>query len=1053
MLAKRQTVQGASTGLMFETTTIGVPPLGGGSGLARARAGATWTAGWWPQALRVRTGRRPRRARRSLPAWLWVALFVALLLGAGLRYEIRSSALQSWLFSGYASRLSYTVGQGPSSRIVFPKGGPLDERHGHTRLPRFRRRLESAGYRVTEQAEFSPLLTRLTRWGISPPFWEPPGTGLVIRDLAGVALYEPLATSPRFERFEHIPPLLVRTLLFIENRELEEPLDPRHNPAVDWERSARAGLLYAGHQLGLPLPLEGGSTLATQIEKYQHSPHGRTRSALDKLRQMTSASLKAYREGSDTREERQNIVLHYLNTMPLAAVPGRGEVHGLGEGLRAWFGMELDDLREALARDEADDDRARAFKHVLALLYAVRAPSHYLLKDRQGLESRVAAYTRLLGSAGVIDGELARRVGLAPLAFVRPDASGSTTPGAPRAHRKAVNGVRRQLLELLEVRDLHELDRLHLEVETTLDAGLQEHAARLFRQLRDPGFLASHGLLQERLLSHGDPRDVVYSLMLFETTPQGNLLRVHADNLDGAFDVNRGTKLELGSTAKLRTLAHYLDLVARLHGELRGLDRPALRARARSARDPITRWAARMLLEDPALGIEPFLEEALERKYSASPHEVFFTGGGAHTFHNFDPVDDARTVSVKEAFTRSTNLAFIRLMRDLVRFHEARLPYDVETILEDPDHPLRPEMLREVADEEARQILARAYRRLRNLPPGAVVSRLLGQRATSPRHLTMLFFAWNPGADREALARWLAPRVARGLSEDAVRRLARAYGNPGLTLADHGYLLGLHPLEVWSGGQLAREPDASWDEILARSVEARRIASAWLHHRRHRAAQELRLRARFEREAFARMEPEWKRLGFPFERLVPSYATAIGSSSDRPAALAELVGILVNDGVRRPARVIRGVRFAPGTPYHMALEPAPEAPGARGEQRVLPAPVARALRALLAEAVERGTARRASGAFRGPDGSPIPLGGKTGSGDNRFETYAGGGQLVASRAVSRTAAFVFYVGDRYYGVITASVTGPKAAQHRFTSALPLAGLRLFAPAIEERYRR
>ena len=81
------------------------------------------------------------------------------------------------------------------------------------------------------------------------------------------------------------------------------------------------------------------------------------------------------------------------------------------------------------------------------------------------------------------------------------------------------------------------------------------------------------------------------------------------------------------------------------------------------------------------------------------------------------------------------------------------------------------------------------------------------------------------------------------------------------------------------------------------------------------------------------------------------------------------------------------------------------------------------------------------------DESVVPLmkmGGKTGSGDNRIESYAAGGRLIGSRPVSRTAAFVFYVGDRYYGVVTASVVGPRSGDYVFTSALPLEVLRRFA---------
>ena len=77
----------------------------------------------------------------------------------------------------------------------------------------------------------------------------------------------------------------------------------------------------------------GGSTLATQIEKYRHSPSGRTDDVREKLRQMASASLRAYRDGPDTSAARRQIVVDYLNSTPLAARAGFGEVNGLGDGL------------------------------------------------------------------------------------------------------------------------------------------------------------------------------------------------------------------------------------------------------------------------------------------------------------------------------------------------------------------------------------------------------------------------------------------------------------------------------------------------------------------------------------------------------------------------------------------------------------------------------------------------------------------------------------------------------------------------------------------------
>ena len=49
--------------------------------------------------------------------------------------------------------------------------------------------------------------------------------------------------------------------------------------------------------------------------------------------------------------------------------------------------------------------------------------------------------------------------------------------------------------------------------------------------------------------------------------------------------------------------------------------------------------------------------------------------------------------------------------------------------------------------------------------------------------------------------------------------------------------------------------------------------------------------------------------------------------------------------------------------------------------------------------------------------------------------------------MNRSAVFAFAIGDRHFGVVTAYVAGPSAADYRFTSALPLEVLRALAPAI------
>ena len=67
-----------------------------------------------------------------------------------------------------------------------------------------------------------------------------------------------------------------------------------------------------------------------------------------------------------------------------------------------------------------------------------------------------------------------------------------------------------------------------------------------------------------------------------------------------------------------------------------------------------------------------------------------------------------------------------------------------------------------------------------------------------------------------------------------------------------------------------------------------------------------------------------------------------------------------------------------------------------------------------------------------------------------MEAFGRGGQVLSARVLNRTATFVFYIGNRYHGVLTAFVPGQDAADYRFTSALPVSILKLLSPAINER---
>ena len=75
----------------------------------------------------------------------------------------------------------------------------------------------------------------------------------------------------------------------------------------------------------------------------------------------------------------------------------------------------------------------------------------------------------------------------------------------------------------------------------------------------------------------------------------------------------------------------------------------------------------------------------------------------------------------------------------------------------------------------------------------------------------------------------------------------------------------------------------------------------------------------------------------------------------------------------------------------------------------------------------------------------MAVGGKTGTGDHRYEVFGSGGQLIKSTVMNRTATFVFYIGDRYYGILTAFVPGVEAGNYHFTSGLPVQLLKTLAP--------
>ncbi len=973
----------------------------------------------------------------------WASALVALvLLGWGLVSEARTSYLQSRLLSRWAADMTFEVRPGPSDAIRFPRWGPYDERLGYTRLPSFIASLTARHFGIARQAQWSPSLERFVDQGGYAIYDEKTRAGLQLFDRDRNVLYG--ASYPRlaYRDFGSIPPLVVDAVLFIEDHWLLDHENPRRNPAVDWSRFMRAAAGQVAGIVDRRFREGGASTLATQIEKFRHSASGRTSGLGEKFRQMLTASVRAYRDGRETSQARHEIVTHYLNSTPLGSWPGYGEVIGVPEALWIWYGTDPAEAEGVLttpALTKAELARkGEVYRQVLSLLLAGRRPAYYLNRDGTALAALSESYLRLLAAAGVIDPELRDSALAAELHFRT-----QLLPGVAAwfVGNKATDRLRNELVSRLHLPDLYALDRLDLTGYGTIDTPAQRRITEVLTQLGNPAYVRSLGLVGHNLLGAENPARLTWSVVLYERGVDRNYLRVHADSLNEPFNINSGAKLQLGSTAKLRTLVTYLDVIEELHRRLGHRPRPELLATEAAAEDPLTQWAAHHLAAAANRSLQPMLDAAMQRRYSGSS-QAFFTGGGVHAYANFEKWENYQQFSVSEGFAHSVNNVFVRVLRDIVRYYisqnESR-----KLLTADRADPEREAYLRRFVDQESRVYLNRFYRIYRGRPPDEALALLAHRTRPVARRLAVVFQSVRPEAGRAALGAFLARYLPRdSVSDDDLWDLYRKYDPSQFSLQDRGYLAGIHPLELWLVAYLQNHPGASRAEVIEASNDVRQDAYAWLFKSRSGHKQEVRIRILLEQDAFDRILQDWQQQGYPFGHLVPSYGSAIGSSGDRPDALADLIGIILNDGARLPTVDLQRLAFATGTPYETEMTVKSE------PQRVLAPEVARTVRRALAEVVAKGTASRLREVYQASDGSLLGVGGKTGTGDNRFDQFAAGGRLISERVVDRTATFVFFLGDRFFGTITAYVPGAIAANYHFTSAIAVQLLKAIQPQLE-----
>lgn len=977
----------------------------------------------------------PKKPVRYTP-WL-LLLFVLLCVLAGY-LEGRNHFYQSAFWHALAQKLTYQIEPGPSDKISFPAAGPFDKRYGYHQIAHWQEKLQSSGFILSEQSRFSDSLLRYSQFGFNPPYAAGRFPALKIQGCRNDTLYSVNSPAFRFAALQDVAPVIVRTLLFIEDRELLTPDHIRANPVLNLPRLGAAVWSQLQRAAGIPAAAAGGSTLATQLEKYQHSPLGLTSDISEKFNQLVSASVKAYQHSTDTSDARRNIVLQYLNTVPLAASASFGEVHGLGEGLLAWFGRSPAEVNQLLQdTSKASAAKGLALRQVLALFIAQRRPSYYLLKGRADLEQLVSRHLNLLQQQGLISKALSEQALQQKLTFVT-----DMVPNQVKdADFKASNMARGRLSQLLD-QSLYQLDRLDLTARTTLDTHLQQAISKTLKQLTTASGAEQAGLIGHRLLDAGQQDQVSYSFTLYQKSASGNKVRVQTDSTASAFDFNDASKLELGSTAKLRVLISYLEIVAELHRLYAEESPETLRYIEIAPQDNLTSWALSFLMQNPGVSLKAMLQAAVERRYSADPKESFFTGGGLHTFNNFRKEEDKQNPTISEALQQSVNLPFVRLLQDMVSYiiyHGENSSYQ---LLKDDDNPRREQYLRRFADKEGTTFVRRFWQKYKQKTAEQRLALYAQSSRQTPERLAAAYLYITPDATEQMFRDLMQQHFTPAPDNSTLTSLYKKYAQANFSLPDQAYISRTHPLELWLLRFLQQSPDATLDDAIAQSHTERQDIYQWLFKTRYRSARDNRIRSMLEIEAFWDLHQRWQRLGYPFDYLVPSLATALGSSGDRPSALAELMGIVVNGGQKRPTVRIDQLLFAESTPYHSKFNrPADSA------VQVLDADIASTVREMLAQVVSDGTARRLTPIVT--QSSIQAIGGKTGTGDNRLVKLNARGQQISSTALNRTATFVFYLNDDYFGVLTAYVVDGDADQFQFTSALPLQVLKTLLPVIQQ----
>jgi len=214
----------------------------------------------------------PACATRSFGRALLRSEFWIALLACGLvLMEADQTYLEPLFVWGAVNDMTFRVEAGPSPSIRFPQSGPYDRRLGYTALPSLIQRMSAHDFAVERQARQSAALVDFVGVGGYAVYHEKSRAGLVLKDRSGQRLEAEPYPAAVYERFEQIPPVLVDTLRFIEDRDLLDPKQPYRNPAVEWRRFALAAAGRIGSVAPHHLSFMGSITAPGRLVR-DHAP-------------------------------------------------------------------------------------------------------------------------------------------------------------------------------------------------------------------------------------------------------------------------------------------------------------------------------------------------------------------------------------------------------------------------------------------------------------------------------------------------------------------------------------------------------------------------------------------------------------------------------------------------------------------------------------------------------------------------------------------------------------------------------------------------------------